>query len=56
MNSDVNSFVNELYRMVDLAPDPPDEFFWDLSDNEEIPRGFGVVEFTISVERESGLA
>jgi len=49
-NQKIDNFVDELYRLVGLAPDPPDEFDWNQDDKEEKPKGLGIVEFTISTE------
>lgn len=48
-NIAIKSFVNELYRMVHIKPDPPREFVWEYKEGEE-PKGFGLIEFTISSE------
>jgi len=53
VNSSIRLFVDELFRIVGLDPDPPNEFYWNSSDREQKPAGFGIVEFTVSVpERE----
>lgn len=46
-NSSIDSFVDDLYGIVGLRPDPPGEFEWESS-IEERPKGFGVVEFIMS--------
>lgn len=48
-NSDIKLFVDEMYRVVGLKPDPPNEFCWGSFDGEEETTGFGVVEFTLSI-------
>jgi len=48
-NNPIRSFVDELCRMVNLEPDPPGEFEWQPNQREE-PKGFGVIEFTLSCE------
>lgn len=45
-NIAIRDFVEELYRMVDLSPDPPDEFKWDDVRREDKTERFGVIEFT----------
>lgn len=47
INTSIDLFVKDLYGIVGLRPDPPGEFEWESS-IEEKPKGFGVVEFTIS--------
>jgi hypothetical protein len=49
-NHSINRFVNELYRVVGLAPDPPDEFNWERKYEDKESNGLGVIEFTISSE------
>jgi hypothetical protein len=46
-NLRVESFVDEMYRIVGLKPDPPHEFYWGNVDNQE-ETGFGIVEFSVS--------
>jgi hypothetical protein len=50
INHKINKFVNELYRVVGLAPDPPDEFNWKQKYEEKESKGLGIIEFTISSE------
>lgn len=51
-NRPIESFVDDMYRIVGLIPDPPGEFKWESRYQEE-PKGFGIVEFTVSLpERE----
>jgi len=48
-NSNIESFVDEMYRIVGLKPDPPNEFYWDSMNDENESTGFGVVEFSLSM-------
>ena len=50
VNHAVSNFVDDLLRMVNLEPDPPDEFIWDSKEKSEERVGFGVVEFLVSLE------
>lgn len=46
-NNPINLFVDDLYKIVGLKPDPPGEFHWESAVTEE-SKGFGIVEFTVS--------
>jgi hypothetical protein len=48
-NPNIDSFVDEMYRIVGIKPDPPNEFYWDSIDDKSESTGFGVVEFSISM-------
>jgi len=50
-NNSIKSFVNDLYGIVHLKPDPPGEYEWDFNEKEE-QKGFGLIEFTLSSENE----
>ena len=44
-NIGIDNFVNFLMKTANFIPDPPDEFNWNI-ENEERDSKFGVVEFT----------
>lgn len=46
-NSPIELFVDDLYKIVGLKPDPAGEFEWESTVTEE-SKGFGIVEFTVS--------
>lgn len=47
----VKAFVDDLYITVKWKPDPPGELEWK-DDKYEENEAFGVVEFTVSTERD----
>lgn len=52
INLNTKILVNDLYKIARLVPDPPGELEWNSEEPEE--RGnFGIVEFTVTEERES---
>jgi hypothetical protein len=51
-NSNIRNFVEELYRMVDLAADPPDEFYWNQDLERDPEKGFGIIEFATFIGKE----
>jgi len=50
-NSKIRDFVEDLYKIVNLHPDPPGEFEWNDQETEE-GKGFGIIEFRIAQEGE----
>jgi len=48
-NNAIESFVKDLYKIASLQPDPPGEFEW--KPNKEEQKGFGIVEFTLSIPK-----
>lgn len=51
-NSKIRDFTNDLYRIVNLLPDPPGEFEWDDQESEE-GKSFGIIEFKVVQEEEN---
>jgi len=47
-NNSVRSFVDDLYKIACLKPDPVGEFDWNSTKREK-EKGFGIVEFALSV-------
>jgi hypothetical protein len=49
-NLGIKSFVDDLYKIAGLLPDPPGEFEWNDQRSDEI-RSFGIIEFTVAEEK-----
>lgn len=50
-NSKIRDFVDDLYKIANLLPDPPGEFEWNDQESEE-GKSFGIIEFKIAQEGE----
>lgn len=50
-NSSISRFIDDLYKMVGLKPDPPEEFEWSTIEGRE-DKVFGVIEFVVTSQTE----